>query len=148
MILFETILPSGRGLRVEKVTPKVFMSVMERIGMKTKATASSISVGIKSQEEIMRTVVRAITLQPIPEQKKTEDGAEVMDFDATLDYAKENRLWTPVTYESMLVDGATEFWSLFDDLRDYNAAQEFIDQASGISGSRSPLALQRRQVLT
>lgn len=139
----ETLLPSGRAIRIERLSIKDYRAAKRRAGDKDAKT------GVTYQEdlghELLLSSMRGITAEPVklvmvtPEatSERPEPKPE-MDFDKTLEAVPE-ATYLPCTYQSLITAGPTSLAKMFnDDVSDYEAACLFARQ---VMTPASPLDL-------
>lgn len=140
MDMIEAILPSGRAIRLKRLTtPDVFLAqerAADNIG--TKSDPGGVRLGNAMTRELMKICLKQIT-QPL---EWVEVGGEP-DVDAMLDSADKNSLWIPITDEGMATkDGPMSFDKLFEDIDDFEA---FGEHAKSLRREKKK-ALQRSRV--
>ena len=122
----EQLLPSGRAVRYEVISPKQWLDINERIAMEIGDTPDPGRARFykKLQTELVCTCLRDITRAPI-EPKYIEGRVDEHDVDRMLD-SIEPFAWVPLSSEKMKTPGETELFSLFDNLEDWAAIQAYV----------------------
>lgn len=115
----KTILPSGKGLWLEKLTTKQYRAVNERVANRLGDGVTQLQFTNKMAHEILLASLRGVTAEPIP-QEFAEDGE--MDIDKMLDTLPETA-WIMPTYEDLITEGPRNLDNLLDDAADYAVAE-------------------------
>src|SRR5437867_3755646 len=124
MDIYESVLPSGRGVRFVRLRTKEFLSCNERVSAKlgdTKDPGGTRQSNLFAKE-IIATCLKAVTAKAL-EWKEGADGE--VDIDAMLDKAK----WQTVTYTDLATDGPLSFDVLFEELHDFTSMTSLINGA-------------------
>lgn len=135
----ETLLPSGRGIRIERLRTKQYRDANKRA---TEAASGNVAAyGDALAHELLLTSLRALTPAPVPlvfeKDQEGNDTTEV-DLDATLD-AVPAAAWQPQSYQGLITAGATELNEVLGEIVDYTGAINFVQRA--VMSGRSPLGL-------
>jgi hypothetical protein len=129
MDVLEAVLPSGRCVRWEKVTTKLFLAAQDRAS--EKAGDSKSKFGTALAKELVLECLRYVT-NPLP-FPPSDDGS--VDVDAMLDKATEQNQWQPTTHMAMITaDGPHCFEIIFADLADFLTITELVQD--GLSMGR------------
>lgn len=116
----KSVLPSGRGIWLEKLTTREYRVVSERVAAKVGDGVSAMQYTSKLSHELLLASLRGITSRPIPEVY-AEDGQ--WDVDKMLDNLKDED-WIKPTYENLVVEGPLSLDALLDEPSDYLAATD------------------------
>lgn len=116
----KTVLPSGKGLWLEKLSTRQYRVVSERVAAKVGDGVSAFQYTGKLSHELLLASLRGVTHRPIDE-KLAEDGT--LDVDSMLDGLKEED-WLKPTYENLITEGPLCLDSLLEDPADYLAASD------------------------
>lgn len=113
----ETVLPSGRGVRIEALKTAEYLAAQKRAARQT-GNGNDTEMALALSEELLKVSLRAYT-NPLP----IVDGKDGLpDIDAMLDAATKANAWQPVTYEELIVkDGPRCLTTLFSDPSDFFA---------------------------
>lgn len=138
----EQLLPSGRAVRYEVITPKTFLDMTERIATEIGDVADPGRARFfkKMAVETVCLCLKDITRAPV-EAKYIEGKSEVHDVDKMLD-SIEPHAWTHVTPEVLKTEGDHNLFTLFDDLEDWAAIQAYV-QGEG-RPDKNPFAGKKR----
>lgn len=135
MNVTEAVLPSGRCVRWEKVTTKIFLTAQDRANEKV-GDSSKAKFGAMLTKELILECLRFVTA-PLP-FPTAADGS--LDVDAMLDGAAEKGLWQPVTYMGLITSDSPHcFETLFEELPDFLAITELVQGGLDMEGKRSAL---------
>jgi hypothetical protein len=142
--IYESVLPSGRGIRFNKLRTKDYLAIQERVAMKLSGLPEAVATARHTMlfmREIICTCVTAVTEKPLA-WKEDADGSP--DVDAMLNKVK----WDTVAYTDLVsADGWKSFDKLFDELDDFHAAGELIQGAARPTKARATaLAGKVRQI--
>ena len=122
----ESVLPSGRGIRLEKLTTKQFRQVLIK-------TADRSAVELSHQ--LLLVALRAFT-QPLEWQFSDEKKTQV-DVDKMLSTLPEEQ-WVKFTYEQLIANDYID--DLLSEPTDYTAALALVNQAIGSGGRAGSVA--------
>lgn len=142
--IFESILPSGHGIRFAVADTKLTLDITERAAgfLPRGETPDPIKLQIEVSKETIATCVRGISYRPLEIKMKPADpSAPVVngiampptpDLEATLleyrDPAK--KAWKELSYLTLTADGPNHMLEVFNDPRDWRAALDRINSAS------------------
>lgn len=117
-VFAESVLPSGRGIRLEKLNTRQFKAAQSRAN-----SADSMSLA----SELLVTSLRGITAYVL---EWKEDENHNIDVDAMLrDLPPEQ--WIQPTYEELVVkDGSRSMETLLEDPTDYMAALKLVSDVT------------------
>jgi hypothetical protein len=139
----ETILPSGRAIRIKPLFVRDKLNIDRRVQLKM-GTMTDVMF------ETVCTCLLAYTKEPveivskrIEKDGKTED---VPDADLTFEAIEKNKLWIGTNYETLTVEGPGSVVEAFKLQADFAALQREIDKASFGDAQLSPLAGKARTV--
>ena len=117
----KTILPSNKGLWLEKLNTRQYRAVAERVTKKLGDTATAAQVSTLMAHEMLLASIRGVTAKPIDEIK-TADGNDT-DIDAMLASVHEND-WLRPTFEQLITEGPLSLDELLCDASDYLVAEQ------------------------
>jgi hypothetical protein len=124
-VYIKSVLPSGRGIWLEKLTTRQYRSVTERVATRTAADATPMSMTNRLANEMLLASFRGITVEPLPiiMTEATKDLPADIDVDAMLAAVPETS-WIKPTFEDLIIkDGEKSLETLLDDPSDYIAAE-------------------------
>lgn len=132
----KTVLPSGRGLWLEKLTTRRYRAVVERVASRLPDESKGAIVATRLGFELLLASFRGVTPEILP-VVMTADGSDI-DVDAMLTNAT---AWITPTFEELIItDGTRSLEVLLDDPADYLTAEGLATnelgggQASGLRG--------------
>lgn len=134
----KAVLPSGRGICLEKLSTRQYRAVSDRVASKLGDAASSAQMTSRLSHEMLLASFRAITKDVIP-VKMTEATGELpadVDVDAMLDGVAEAD-WVRPTFEQLVTEGPLSLETLLDEPADYLVATQVV--ASETLGAVSTL---------
>jgi hypothetical protein len=149
--VFEALLPSGRGVRFVKINIRLLMDITERASSSLHDKATQTQQGIAVEKEIVATCIRGVTWRPLERKFKKglaapaeAEGAALaqalppeLDLEATFaphrDPAK--RTWRDLAYATLIADGDSNMFEIFDEPAEWNAVLDRVNAASGRSGA-------------
>jgi hypothetical protein len=125
----KTILPSGKGLWLEKLTTKQYRAVSERVMQRVGDNVTGMAFTDKLSHELLLASLRGVTAEIIPVVMTQPSEAEIKaglepdwDIDAMLASVPEHG-WIRPTYEDLITDGPRSLDNLLDDAGDYSVAK-------------------------
>lgn len=125
----ETLLPSGRAIRVAKLDVKEYRAAKRRAG--DKLAKNSVNYQDDLAHELLLTMMRGITPSPVPLvlTKPEGDSSPEFDFDGTLEQIPPG-LWLACDYQSLITAGPTAISSVITLPEDYDGACVFARQVA------------------
>lgn len=117
----KAVLPSGRGLWLEKLDTRQYRAVNKRVAMKLGDGATSFQMSDCLGHEMLLASLRGVTEATIP---VVLDKDEQPDIDAMLATVAEDKFWTKPTFENLITEGPLELESLFSEPTDYLVATQ------------------------
>lgn len=128
----KAVLPSGRGICLEKLTTKQYRAVNERVAAKLGDAVTGLQMSNRMAHELLLASFRGVTAESLPVQMMA-DGSDV-DIDKMLDSVPEGS-WIKPTFEDLIIiDGPKSLDSLLEDPSDYIAA-EMIAGSETVGGA-------------
>lgn len=122
----ESVLPSGKGIRVEKLSTKQYRLAQNRV-VERFGEGSSTKLSMSLVHEMLLCAFRGITASPL-EWVEKKDGTP--DVDKMLE-AVPAHAWITPTYEDLIImDGPRSLEALLDDASDYSAATNLVQTAT------------------
>lgn len=133
----ETLLPSGRAIRVLKLDVKQYRDAKRRAG--DKLAKNSVNYQDDLAHELLLTMMRGITPSPVQlvMTKPDDDTSPEFDFEGTLEQVPPGT-WLACDYQSLVTAGPTALSSVITLPEDYDAACIFARQ---VATPLSPLEL-------
>ncbi len=116
----KAVLPSGRGLWLEKLSTRQYRAVNSRVATKLGDGSTQMARSEMLGHEMLLASFRGITAHVIPVVLDKEDQPDV---DAMLASVAEDKHWLKPTFENLITEGPLELTSLLDDPSDYMTAQ-------------------------
>lgn len=125
----KAVLPSGRGVCLEKLTTKQYRAVSARVASKLGDAVTPAEMSSKLSHEMLLASLRAVTKDVIPVQMtEAKDGLPPdQDIDAMLDSVAEQD-WIRPTFEQLVTEGPLSLDDLLDDPADYLTAEQIVTQ--------------------
>lgn len=125
---YESILPSGRAIRIERLFTKEYREAQRRAGAKA-VQGQPFNFNADLAHELLLSSLRGLTAAKVDLvfKQKADGEAKELDVDATLD-AVPPAAWSPMTYESLVSKGETSIYMVLKDVADYEAAALFAQQ--------------------
>lgn len=145
--ILESILPSGRGIRVERIRTGAFRAANKRAAQLGATTG--MAFGNDINHELLLASLVGTTMAPLAIIfRKDEQGAETtsIDLDATLE-AVSPQAWTPHNYQALITSGPTALDEVLADPADYQAAVGLVGQAVMGSGPLAKAIGNRHRVI-
>lgn len=130
----KAVLPSGRGLWLEKLTTRQYRAVTERVASRLGENATGAQVSSRLGHEMLLQAFRGVTASVLPVQMTAGEAPE-MDIDAMLAAADD---WVRPTYEELIItDGSRSLETLLEDPADYLVAEDIAtnETLGGRSGA-------------
>ncbi|SRR6266542_3879536 len=122
----KTVLPSGRGLCLEKLTTRQYRAVAERVASRTGDDSTPASMTTRLGHEILLAAFRAVTADVLPLLLcKDDEGNDIpgdFDVDAMLGTVPDSGWIKPTFEELIILDGSRSLETLLDDPSDYLVA--------------------------
>lgn len=139
----KAVLPSGRGIWLEKLTTKQYRAVNERVASRLGGDATPLQMTNRMARELLLSSLRGITKDVIPIQM-TDDGKDV-DIDKMLDGTPADA-WLCPTFEQLITEGPLELDTLLEDPADYMTAEMIAGtETMGTGGQGSALRGKRKR---
>lgn len=138
----KAVLPSGRGIWLEKLNTKQYRAVNERVATRLTGDVTPLQFTGQMARQLLLASLRGVTNEVIPVQM-TDDGSDV-DIDKMLNSVPETA-WIRVTHEQLITEGPLELETLLDDPSDYMVAEQIASsetygganaQGSALRGKR------------
>lgn len=151
-IVWEHILPDGRGIRFVRCSTRLMLGINERAAEEIGVVPGAVNMAKLEnaiQKETIATCVRGITIAPLDpvykdareatedEKAKSQRPPQTIDLEATMaPYRTEPRskVWKSLGYQSLTTDGDDHMLELFDDGAVWLAVLERIGMASRQAG--------------
>lgn len=135
----KAVLPSGRGIHLEKLNTRQYRAVAERVSSKLGDTATAVQMTERLSHEMLLGSLRGVTksIIPVKMREATADLPADVDIDAMLDGVPEGE-WLRPTYENLVTEGPLSLEALLDEPADYLAATQIVatETLSGVGGLR------------
>lgn len=135
-IVYESILPSGRGIRFVACDTRRTLEITERAAdhLPKGDKSSTILVTLEIQKETVASCVRGVTHRALEIKMKAAVGDQppLPDLEATLAEWRDpsKNAWKALSYAQLTVDGEDHMLEVFKDIREWSAVQDRINAAS------------------
>lgn len=152
-IIWEHILPDGRGIRFVRCSTRLMLGINERaaeaVGAGIGGAINMAKLENAIQQETVATCVRGITIAPLdmvfkdarePTTEEVEKGQrppQTLDVEATMKPYRtdpKSKIWKSLGYQTLTADGDDHMLDLFDDGATWLAVLERIGMASRQGG--------------
>lgn len=148
--LYETILPSGKAIRLEQLYTKEYREAMRRAG--AKGLTGVLNTESEIAHELLMGGLRAITAMPVDivmTKVKAKDGKEIddLDLDKTLEKVSP-AAWQALTYEMLVTEGPSSLYELLKDPADYETACLFATQVIASVSPLGRMAANKKRVVS
>lgn len=117
----KAVLPSGRGLWLEKLDTRQYRAVNRRVATKLGSEATGFQMSDALGHEMLLASLRGVTEQPIPTILGKDGEA---DIDAMLESVADDKFWLKPTFEQLVTEGPLEIETLFGEPTDYLVATQ------------------------
>lgn len=141
----KAVLPSGRGIWLEKLTTKQYRAASARVASRIGEDVTPALMADRLGHEMLLAAFRGVTVDILPlvplKNEKGEDVPNQFDVDAMLSSVNDGE-WIKPTWEELVIDGGSRSLEvLLEDPADYLTAQGLASneslgggQAAGLRG--------------
>lgn len=125
----KTILPSGHGLWLEKLSTRQYRAVVERVTSKLGESSTAASISTRLASEMLLAALRGVTHAVVP--VVMNEVGDDLDVDKMLESLQESD-WVRPTYENLITEGPLNINELLSDPGDYMVAEGLVhDETMG-----------------
>jgi hypothetical protein len=145
-VFVETLTRSNRAFRVEKLVTRDVLPMERRIMQGLNPEKFDIGAYMERYTlELVLSSLVAITAPVEPVLKEIDGGGHEIDIDATLAKVDEKKLWVPVTYEQLIIEGGElELMTILEDREDWDDVFSVVEQVNGKKGKSNPFRAKQR----